>query len=110
MTTNTLPLPMQRPVTQTFLRPVELEQPDAAELRREAMRSLDPMVRRLLARAGGAMPMQVAPVTIYDAVYPAIPELGGHWTATSTWMGFLMHTIASYTVALAFDREQRPSH
>ena len=90
--------------------PMQLSQPRAVEQRRAAFARLDAMVRRQLVRAAPGMFPVVQPATIYDAVYTATPEIGGHWSVASTAMALFMHSISSYTVALAFDEEQQPDH
>ncbi|MHB8575515.1 MAG: hypothetical protein ACYDCQ_09300 [Dehalococcoidia bacterium] len=90
--------------------PPNFAAPRIVEQRRRACSDLDAMVRRGLPRVAPGMFAAVQPPTIYDAVYPATPEIGGHWSIASTWMGLFTHTISSYTVALAFDDEQRPHH
>ncbi len=52
--------------------------------------------------------IRVAPPTVYDALYPATPEIGGHWTASRSAFDLFTHTIWSYAVSLAFDDEGQP--
>jgi len=78
--------------------------------RREAMLALDPLVQRRLPRLGNGFLLSLRSLTIYDAIYPASPAVGGHWTRASRWVGMFTHTIASYTVALAFDAADNPDH
>lgn len=88
--------------------------PSAAALRAvirkraAVLRSLDPMVKRVLRRRV-AHQVPAAPVlTVYDAVYPAAPQEGGHWTAAGLRLGWFSHTVRSYAVAVIFDRANRP--
>ena len=48
-------------------------------------------------------------LTIYADVLRR-SHAGGHWSATSRWIGFVGHTIGSYAVTLYFDSLDRPSH
>ena len=76
--------------------------------RRDAMLALNPMVQRVLALVSGGLPAPTIDVTIYDAVYPANPAAGGHWTVASLLMWMWSHSVASYTVTLLFDDDDRP--
>lgn len=87
--------------------PGGLTQPERVERRRAAFAALGSAVRPLLARLGG-VPFSAQELTVYDAVYPATPEIGGFWTIAQRAFGLLSHQIASYTVALAFDEQDRP--
>jgi hypothetical protein len=78
--------------------------------RRTAVETLDLMVRRLLSRLAADIFTQVQPPTIYDAIYPATPEVGGFWTVAARWVGLFTHTISTYTVSLAFDDHNHPDH
>lgn len=89
--------------------PSGLTQPAAVEARRIAMRALQPMVQRLLPRLG-VISFQPAFATVYDAVYAATPAIGGHWAVAARSLGLFSHTIASYSVALAFDDENLPGY
>ena len=89
--------------------PAALRSEPRVAARAAALRELDPMVRRQIGRIGSALPLSVES-TVYDALFPATPAIGGHWTATSVWMGLLTHAIATYSVALAFDADDRPHH
>jgi hypothetical protein len=93
----------------TELRPPERLTPEKqlARRRREIGR-LDPMVRRQLTQLGGMTPIRVAPPTVYDALYPATPEIGGHWDASWSVVHFFTHAIWSYAVSLAFDEHGQP--
>jgi hypothetical protein len=90
--------------------PVTLLKPRRVEARRSAMESLDPTVRRHLARLVGAVTPAIVDVTVYDAIFPAIPDIGGHWTVAFRRFGLFMHTIDSYTVSMAFDESDCPHH
>lgn len=89
--------------------PAILRSEPLVEDRRAAIRALDPMVRRLVGRLGSALPFSID-LTVYDAIFPATPAIGGHWTAASVWMGVMTHAIATYSVSLAFDEANRPHH
>ncbi len=90
--------------------PAGLREPAIVDSRRVAMQRLDVLVRQAMSGLAASM-FAVAPAaTIYDAVYPAMPEIGGFWTVASRWMGLINHSISSYTVSLAFDRQNRPDH
>ena len=82
-------------------------QHERVERRRAAFAALGGAVRPLLARLGG-VPFTAQQLTIYDAIYAATPEIGGFWTIANRVVGLLSHQIASYTVALAFDEQDRP--
>ncbi len=90
--------------------PAGLRQRTAVEERGEAMLALDPMVQRLLPRLGLTSVMNRPALTVYDAVYAATPEIGGHWTVAARWLGFFTHTVSSFSITLAFDAENLPSY
>jgi hypothetical protein len=46
-------------------------------------------------------------LTVYEQVYRR-SKSGGHWTLSSRWTDLVGHTVASYTVALQFDEQDRP--
>jgi hypothetical protein len=48
-------------------------------------------------------------LTAYDEVYRRTTA-GGHWTVASHWTGLLTHAVATFTVALHFDAEDRADH
>src|SRR2546428_514403 len=77
-----------------------------ANIARDAEALVRPLLTRLLSFPGVA----VLPLTVYDAVYPATPELGGHWTVSAVWVGPFAHTTWTYTVAVAFDAAGEPDH
>ena len=84
--------------------------------RREALRALDAVVRPLLRRRlvdGGGLPSSLLPpvigLTVYDAVYPATPAAGGHWTVAVRRPLFLLHQVDTFTVTLEFDASDRPA-
>jgi len=89
-------------------RTASLDRQQALALRREALLTLDRAVRTLIERrlpvARYGTPVALDH-TVYDQLYPA---LGGHWTIAYRRPLGLMHTISSLTIALEFDREQRP--
>ena len=89
---------------------------DALAIRYEVLHALDTSVRILLRDRlvnGAARLSQFQPamidLTIYDRVYRAMPAAGGHWTVTLRRPGFFTHAIATYTVTLEFDNDQRPA-
>lgn len=83
--------------------------------RREALTALDAIVRPLLRRRlvdSGLLSSPLPPVidlTIYDAVYPATPAVGGHWTVAVRRPLFLLHQVDTFTVTLEFDASDRPA-
>ena len=91
-------------------------QADALAVRHEVLTALDGVVRPLLRRrllSSPAMMSFLPPVvdlTVYDAVYRATPAAGGHWTVAVRRPLIFAHQLASFTVTLAFDGEQRPAH
>ncbi|HLZ68932.1 MAG TPA: hypothetical protein VKV26_03380 [Dehalococcoidia bacterium] len=87
--------------------PRPLAQQERIERRRAAFAALGGAVRPLLARLGG-VPFSTQELTVYDAIYAATPEIGGFWTLANRRFGLLSHQIASYSVALAFDEQDRP--
>lgn len=93
------------------LPPVAAVVPDRVAARREALIALDSFVRPLLAERL-RLPFSLIPpaveLTVYDEVYRR-SNSGGHWTVSTRWMGLLTHTVSTYTVALHFDAEDRPS-
>ena len=97
------------------LAPPALPTADTLAFRREALTALDSIVRPLLRRrllTGPAMASFLPPVvdlTVYDAVYRATAAVGGHWTVAVRRPLLLAHQVASFTVTLEFDDEQRPS-
>jgi hypothetical protein len=93
-----------------LVRPVELGRDETVEARRRAFRELDPMVRRHLAAFGPAFSLTWPVLTVYDAVYPATPAIGGHWTLSNLRYGPFFHGIDTCSVALEFDDANRPDH
>ena len=91
-----------------FRLPAGLSVEQRVDRRRAALLALNPMVQRALTSVAGGLPAPTIDLTIYDAVYPANPQAGGHWTAASLMLGLWSHTIASYTVTLLFDDNDRP--
>ncbi|HZQ36038.1 MAG TPA: hypothetical protein VFD32_08910, partial [Dehalococcoidia bacterium] len=87
--------------------PSTLTQQERVERRRAAFATLGSAVRPLLTRLGG-VPFTAQELTVYDAIYAATPEIGGFWTIANRVFGLLGHQIASYTVSLAFDEQDRP--
>ena len=82
----------------------------ALEQRRAAFMALNREVQKLLPRLAVTSVLGDQPLTIYDAIYPAMPTIGGYWTVAARRFGWISHAITSYTVSLAFDDEQRPAH
>lgn len=82
----------------------------ALDQRRAAFMALNRAVQRLLPRLALTSVLGDQPLTIYEAIYPATPAIGGYWTVAVRRFGPFSHAIASYTVSLAFDDEQRPAH
>mgnify|MGYP001338146610 CR=1 FL=1 len=78
--------------------------------RREALLALDPLVRRQLGLLRTGLAAQTVELTVYDTIYTASPQVGGHWTAAASWFGLLSHAIGSYSVMLVFDESDRPHH
>jgi hypothetical protein len=76
--------------------------------RQAVLRALDPMVRRLLRRRVGAQVPAEPVLTVYEAVYPALPAEGGHWTLAAAGWSWFGTRVRSYAVALRFDRRNRP--
>jgi len=76
--------------------------------RRAALHTLDPMVRRLLGRRVAQQVPAPPSLTVYDSVYPATPQVGGHWTVATVRLGWWTHTVRSYAVSLLFDAAHRP--
>ncbi len=62
------------------------------------------MVQHLLRRRVSHQVPAVPQLTVYEAVYPATPAEGGHWTVASQRLGWFTHTVRSYAVTLLFDR------
>jgi hypothetical protein len=105
-------------MTATYQPPIEAfapgvpAAPDRLAVRHEALTALDSFVRPLVMEKLRLPFSLVAPtieLSLYDAVYNR-SSAGGHWTASTRWMGFVGHTIAGYTIALHFDAADRPSH
>ncbi len=90
--------------------PEEMRHQTEVGARRVTFETLDPMVRRLLICLAANLFAQVQPPTIYDAIYPATPEVGGFWTVSARWIGLLTHSVSTYTISLAFDRHNNPDH
>jgi hypothetical protein len=85
---------------------------DRVAARREALTALDSFVPALLQdklRLPFTFARPTVELTIYDAVYRRT-QVGGHWTLAGRWTGLLSHTVASYTVALHFEEDDRASH
>jgi len=94
----------------TILLPRAIVQRGRLQSRREALLALDPLVRRQLRQLSAPALAQTVELTVYDAVYAATPQVGGHWTATTSWFGLFSHAFGSYSVALVFDDADRPRH
>lgn len=86
-----------------------LTRAQALAARAQTLHALDQAVRTVVERRMPVStfgPMAAFGLTVYDALYPA---LGGHWTvAYRRPMGFF-HTVQTLTIALEFDRAQRPA-
>ncbi len=93
-----------------LLLPAALREPAIVDLRRVTLERLDVAVRQAIRPLSASLFVIAPAVTIYDAIYPATPEIGGFWTVASRWMGPISHSIASFTVSLAFDSQNRPDH
>ncbi|GEM_PF-1256133 len=87
--------------------PRALTRQERVERRRAAFAALGSAVRPLLARLGG-VPFTAQELTVYDAIFAATPEIGGFWTVANRTFGMFSHQVTSYTVALAFDEQDRP--
>lgn len=88
---------------------------DAVSARRAALLALDPAVRALLQRrlverdpSLRVARALVCDLTVYDEVYEDTPA-GGHWTVAVRRPLFLSHQVASYSVTLEFDADNRPA-
>lgn len=90
--------------------PASLREPAIVEARRVTLERLDVTVRQALRPLSASLFAVTEAATIYDAVYPATPEIGGFWTVASRWMGLITHSVSNYTVSLAFDSQNRPDH
>jgi hypothetical protein len=88
--------------------PIEFREPAIVDARRRSLEALDGTVRRSMRPLAAGLFAVASAVTIYDAVYPSTPEVGGFWTVASRWMGLITHSITSYTVSLEFDGQNRP--
>jgi len=82
----------------------------AIERRRAAALALDPMVRGALATLLPPFPPATIDLTLYDDIYPANPHAGAHWTSAALTLGLFAHAVASYSVTLVFDDEDRPAY
>src|SRR5215208_5343889 len=85
---------------------------DRIAARREALTALGSFVPSLLQdklRLPFTFARPTVALTAYDEVYRR-SQAGGHWTLAGRWTGLLSHTVASYTVALHFDEQDRASH
>jgi len=78
--------------------------------RRAALTALDPLVRRQIPGLWPAPALAQVDLTIYDLIFPAAVDTGGHWTATVAFFGVFAHAVLSYTVALVFDEADQPHH
>lgn len=81
----------------------------ALALRAEALNALDRAVRTVIERRMPVTaygPMAAFGLTVYDALYPA---MGGHWTIAYRRPAGFFHTVLTLTIALEFDRRQRPA-
>ena len=67
-----------------WLLPNPLSASQRIENRRRALHELDPLVRRQLRWVGGSLAPTTVELTVYDTVFVASPEVGGHWTSVST--------------------------
>ena len=88
--------------------PAALAGAERVATRRAALHALDPMVRRQLQQAGTTLGPRTIELTVYDTVYAASPEVGGHWTAVTAIYGLFAHTVSTISVALLFDEQHRP--
>jgi hypothetical protein len=102
-------LPVERllPV-ETWPLPAALANADRVAARRAALLEFDPMVRRLLQGTLPGFAPRSVELTVYDAIYAASPEVGGHWTAAAALFGLFSHSVRSFSVALLFDDHDRP--
>ena len=82
---------------------------DTVGAREEAIRRLNPTVRRELsaaARTWGLPPQRGIHLTSYDQVYPRMPEVGGHWTLFHARAGTTQHEITVVSVSVLFEGER----
>jgi hypothetical protein len=107
--TATTPLIVRRPSPFTDVSAATIERRIAT--RRAALLAVDSFVSPLI-ETKLRLPMlfgqPAVELTVYDQVYRRSPA-GGHWTLSSRWMDLIGHTIASYTVTLHFDEQDRPA-
>ncbi len=108
MTSLNLPAVDRYSTVETWPLPASLADAERLAARREALLALDPLVRRELQRAVSALGAYTVELTIYGAIYAASPEVGGHWTAASTFFGLLSHSVRTLAVSLLFDERDRP--
>jgi hypothetical protein len=93
-----------------LVRPVEFGRDEAVEARRRAFCELEPMVCRHLAAFAPAFSLPRPVLTVYDAVYPATPSIGAHWTLSRLLLGTFFHGVDTCSIAVAFDEANRPDH
>jgi hypothetical protein len=110
MPSNTSLSPYRGAAVEEWYVPSALATRDRLCARKNALETLNPMVRRVVGLVLGPTPSGSIDLTIYEAIYQAAPEIGGHWTVSSLGIGLFIHTLSSYAISLAFDAEDRPSH
>ncbi len=108
MTSLNLPAIDRYNTVETWPLPASLADAERVGRRREALLSFDAPVRRQLQRAVSALGAYTVELTIYEAIYAASPEVGGHWTAASAFFGLFSHSVRTLTVSLLFDEQDRP--